>query len=155
MRRTAWLLVASIVTIDCGGEGDMGVIANDQFIEDDQEMRQAGNTAWDYSASSARLIGAGVAKSCDDNTAMGKVWRVIGRMSAKILELPLSQVAYGASRMIRVHILLERDAAEARCSRFAGCRSRSRFQFRRGRAAARAKGRDPPGRRPTSQPAAG
>jgi len=93
---------------DCG---DLGVIANDQWIEDDQEMRLAGNCAWDYVASN-RLIGAGIAKNCDNNAAMGRTWTITGRMASKILELPLSKVAFGASRMIRVHVLLERDATE-------------------------------------------
>lgn len=94
-----------------GDYGKLGVIANDQWIEDDQEMRQAGNCAWDYSASN-RLIGAGISKNCDELDAMGRTWTLDGTMGVKILEFPLSRVAYGASGMIRFNLIMERSTTQ-------------------------------------------
>lgn len=71
-------------------------------------MRQAGNTAWDFAAS-RRSNGAGLAKSCDSYSAMGRTWNLTGHSMVKIITLPLAEIAFGASGQMRVHVLLERD----------------------------------------------
>lgn len=94
-----------------GDYGDVGIISNSQWVEDDAEMRQAGNTAWDFAAS-RRLNGAGLAKSCDSASAMGRTWNLTGHAMVKIITLPLQEIAFGASGQMRVHVLLERDIDE-------------------------------------------